>query len=175
MFSYLEIRDGVLGMQFFRDDVDFYAYDPGFRIQGEAPHKYLKPLFGIDQRASLIEFSLSRSTHVVQRTLPNDFRFKGKLARTIWILGNSGTIKEISGIREISDHQNVVNVFCRLKPGDAITQDMQGTERQVLMRVYLLADSKEELDATNLFVYRCIKIEDENGNDMIQDIYLPNK
>jgi hypothetical protein len=162
-------------MQFFHDGLDFYAYDPGFRIQGEAPHIYLKHLYGIDQRTSLIDFSLSRSANASRYFPPDSYRFNGKFARTIWILGNVGTVKSIWGIREISDHKNVVYVFCRLKPGDSITQDMQGTERQVLLRVYLIADSHEELDEANLIVSRCIKIEDVTGNDMIQDLHFSEK
>lgn len=58
MFKGLGIQTGVLNVQFFVENNIFYSYDPGFRLQGEAPHIHLAHINGFDHRKMLINLSL---------------------------------------------------------------------------------------------------------------------
>ena len=65
MFKGLGVRNGVLNIQFFVDDERFYAYDPGFRLQGEGPHFFIQDINGFDNREMLINYALTGSMGVV--------------------------------------------------------------------------------------------------------------
>ena len=59
MFREIGIENGVLMFSAFYENGEFYVYDTGFRLQGEAPHLLLKAIHGYDQREMLINFALS--------------------------------------------------------------------------------------------------------------------
>ena len=61
MFKGLGISNGVLAIQFFVEDNNYYAYDPGFRLQGEAMHIHINAINGFDHRKMLINFALTGS------------------------------------------------------------------------------------------------------------------
>lgn len=172
MFKDLRIMNGVLSIQFFYDGESFFAYDPGFRIQGEAQHKYLKEIYGLDQREMLIEFALGQKSNTRVFENENNPELNGKLGRTIWVLGSPGKVSAISGIEAIRLDYRVISIQSRFSLGEKIEDSMIGTERQVLMRIHLLAESRSSLDQINRTVVEKLSISDENGNSLIQDIYL---
>jgi biotin carboxylase len=61
MFKGLGINNGVLAIQFFVENDNYYAYDPGFRLQGEAMHIHINKINGFDHRTMLINFALTGS------------------------------------------------------------------------------------------------------------------
>ena len=59
MFNEIGIKNGVLMLSAFYENGNFYVYDTGFRLQGEAPHLLMKEIQGFDQREMLIRFALT--------------------------------------------------------------------------------------------------------------------
>lgn len=171
MFHDLGILNGVLLIQFFVDSKDFYAYDPGFRLQGEAPHLYLKHFNDFDQREMLIDFSLTGRMFDTDFSVVNDYMFKGQYATTIWVLLRAGTIGEIRGTKEIGLKPNVVHILQRFQIGDSVTPDMTGTERQVFARIYTVARTPDESRELLKFISDTLFIADESGKDMVLDWY----
>jgi biotin carboxylase len=171
MFGGLCIENGVLLIQFFVDDSSFYAYDPGFRLQGEAPHIYLKHFNKFDQREMLLKFALDGEMYSGDFSKINDLTFGGNFGTTMWILLRSGNIHRIEGLDVIKKIPNVIMVLQRFFVGDSVKNSMLGTERQVLARIYIASKSKEEASKTIDFVKNNIHVEDENGEDMILDVY----
>ena len=82
-FKKLNIQNGILNLQFFVENNTFYAYDPGFRLQGEAPHIHLAHINGFDHRKMLINFAFTGVLGEDDFPKKNDFKFKGKKACTI--------------------------------------------------------------------------------------------
>lgn len=171
MFRDLEISNGVLLIQFFVDAENFYAYDPGFRLQGEAPHLYLKHINGFDQREMLIDFAMNGKMSRIDFNNVNDFRFKNKLATTIWILLRPGRICSISGLNELRNHPNVVEILKRFDVGDIVSPEMVGTERQVFARIYTISESVDDSSQVVRFINENMSITDEFGENMILDRY----
>lgn len=171
MFNDLEILNGVLLIQFFVDSTDFYAYDPGFRLQGEAPHLYLKHFNHFDQREMLLQFALTGRMFSSDFQSVNDFRFKNQYATTVWVLLRSGTVGAISGMDVLLSHSNVIQILQRFQVGDSVTIDMVGTERQVFARIYTVAQSFEEsVELLNL-LRNTLSVNDEFGENMVLDWY----
>ena len=169
MFEGLGVRNGILNLQFFVDGDDFYSYDPGFRLQGEAPHIYLAAVNGFDHRAMLLHFALTGSVGVDDFERRNDYMLQGKHACTLWVLLNSGVIDRIDGLDTIRHDPNVVLVLQRLREGDVVSPEMTGTERQVLARIYTVADSAAVLADKAREFREVLTVADRQGNDMIID------
>ncbi|WP_299799148.1 carbamoyl-phosphate-synthetase [uncultured Maribacter sp.] len=166
-FKKLNIQNGVLNLQFFVEKGIFYAYDPGFRLQGEAPHIHLAHINGFDHRKMLINFAFTGVLGEEDFPEKNDFMFRGKKACTIWVLLKEGTINSIKGLSEIKADKNVIFVLDRFKEGDVVKKEWLGTERQVFSRIYVVADSIEELNSKMTEFKEKLVITDNSGNDMI--------
>lgn len=169
------VKNGVLNIQFFAEGGQFYAYDPGFRLQGEAPHLYLNKINDFDNRKMLINFALTSSTQEPDLHVKNDPYFKGKLAGTVWVLLKEGEIGQIRGLDDVKQVPAIFQVIQRLYVGDIVSKEMIGTERQVFGRFYIVADSQDELIENIKFLQNTLKISNTNNEDMVLEIFDVNK
>jgi hypothetical protein len=169
MFDGLGVRNGVLNIQFFVERDTFYAYDPGFRLQGEAPHIPIMAVNGFDHRKMLLNFALSGSMNIDDFESRNDYLLRGKRACTLWVLLKSGVVGKIRGLDSILQDPCVVFVLQRFNEGEEVTVDMVGTERQVLARIYMVGGSGEQLAEKVIKFRRDLNVSDTLGNDMIVD------
>lgn len=169
MFTGIGVKNGVLCIQFFVQDGSYFAYDPGFRLQGEAPHIYLKEINGFDHRQMLIHFALTGSMGIDDFAGLNDYYFKGLVAGTFWILLSEGRIERIVGLNEMNEDPNVIAVLQRMTEGDQITTDMIGTERQVLARIYVVADSLATLTRKSQELRSRLEVTGEDGQNLVLD------
>jgi len=173
LFSDLKIKNGILNIQFFVEDGIVYAYDPGFRLQGEAPHFHLLHLHGFDHRKMLLNFALTGEFGDDNFSSINDYNFKGKNACTVWVLLKGGQIKSIEGVENIKADDNIHFVLERFKEGDVVEESFLGTERQVYARIYLVEDSIKEVNQKIEKIKSLLKIKDTQGNNMILEWLKP--
>lgn len=166
MFRDIGIRNGVLMLSGFYEEGEFYVYDTGFRLQGEAPHLLMKAIHGFDQREMLIRFALTGSEGGLDLREADDTRLRGKWASTLWFLLRAGKISRIEGLKEAEADPRVVANIQRLREGDTVEAEWIGNEKQVLTRMYLVCDSKTELAEALKYYQNTIKVYDENGNSM---------
>jgi biotin carboxylase len=167
MFKDVGIKNGVLMLSGFFEDGEFYVYDPGFRLQGEAPHLVLKALYGYDQREMLVRFALTGNEGEsvdLHKEVPN---LNGKHAGSVWFLLKKGTIGKIEGLENLEADKRLVANAQRLHEGDVVPEEWIGTERQVLTRLYLVCDTKEELAAAIKEYQAKVKVYDQDGNYML--------
>lgn len=167
LFKALKIQNGILNIQFFVENNVIYAYDPGFRLQGEAPNIPIEHINGFDHREMLINYALTGIFGNDDFALKNDYLFRGKMSCTIWVLLKGGEIGSIEGLNEIKSNENVVFVLDRFKKGDTIPKDWLGTEKQVYARIYVVGDSIKEINGKINAFQDILKIEDTNGGNMI--------
>jgi len=172
-FEKLGIQNGVLNIQFFVKDNQYYAYDPGFRLQGEAPHIHIAEINKFDHRKMLINFALTGSLGVDDFNGKNDCLFKNGYATTIWVLLKSGIIGNVKGLDIIKANKNVSFVMERFKENDIIETNMIGTERQVFARIYLQCNTFEELKEKIVEFQKILEIKDNHGENMIIDWVSP--
>ena len=175
MFQGLGINNGILAIQFFVEDNNYYAYDPGFRLQGEAMHIHINAINGFDHRKMLINFALTGSMGIKNLCEKNDFLFRGNKCCTLWVLLNSGVIRNIYGIKGLEKDSSVIFVMKRFKEGDQVYENMVGNEKQVLARIYIVSKTKEELVLKINSIKSNLSVIDENGNEMIIDLLDTSK
>lgn len=167
LFKEIGIKNGVLMLSGFYENGEFYVYDTGFRLQGEAPHLLMKAIHGFDQREMLIRFALTGSEGDINLETDDDTRLRGNWAATLWILLKQGEIAKIEGMDSISDDARIVANIQRLDEGDTVLPEWIGTEKQVLTRMYLVCNSKTEL-AKCLKEYQSkIKVYDKDGHNLV--------
>jgi hypothetical protein len=146
-------------IQFFVDDTTFYAYDPGFRLQGEAPHLYLKHFNRFDHREMLLRFAMTGSMWPGDFHQVNDPAFKGQYATTLWVLLKAGRVGTVAGMDAVRAHPHVVGA------------DMGGTERQVFARIYTTAQTPQASAEVLRFIHDTVVVQDDTGADMVLDRY----
>lgn len=167
MFKEIGIRNGILMLSGFYENGEFYVYDTGFRLQGEAPHLLMKAIHGFDQREMLIRFALTGSEGDVDLAKDDDTRLRGKWASTLWFLLKQGKIAKIDGLSELENDPCVVANIQRLHEGDVVLPEWIGNEKQVLTRLYLVCDTKEQL-AEKLHYYQDhVHVYNENSEEML--------
>lgn len=175
LFDAIGIKNGVLLLQAFYENGEFYVYDTGFRFQGEAPHLLMKAIHGFDQREMLIRFALTGTEGTLDLMKEDDPYFRGKSAATVWFLLKEGTIAKITGLDEVESDPCVVANVQRLHEGTCVEKEWVGTEKQVMTRLYLVCDSKEQL-AERIQHYRdTIHVLDQDGNSMLLRGFDVNK
>lgn len=163
MFCSLGIIDGILLIQAFVENDNFYVYDPGFRFQGGAPHILIEKVNGLDQEKMMINFALG--LHDSQNILEvNDPCFKNKVVGSQVILLKAGKIKKIIGLDKISSLKEVCNITQRLFEGDVVT--IIGSEQQVLARVHIVANDLDSFKNTVSIINKEVVAFDEFGNVM---------
>ena len=167
MFKEIGIENGVLMLSGFFEDGEFYVYDTGFRLQGEAPHLLMKAIHGFDQREMLIRFALTGNAGDIDLQKEDDTLLRGKQATTLWFLLKEGTIAKIHGLEHLEEDPCVVAHIQRLYEQDTVQKDWVGTEKQVLSRMYLVCDTKEELAERLKHYMKTVSVENTEGNEML--------
>lgn len=173
LFKGLKIKNGVLNIQFFVENNIVYAYDPGFRLQGEAPHIHLAHINSFDHREMLINYAFTGVLGDDNFAEKNDYMFKGKIACTIWVLLTGGKIDSIQGLNEIKADETVIFILERFEVGDIISPEMLGTEKQVFARIYLVAPSIVAVNTKIDKFKNLLKIADSKGENMILEWLKP--
>lgn len=158
----LKIQNAIFTVSAFIKNNKFHYYDPGFRLQGEAPDLHIHNVTGFDQKKFLINNALG----IKDKQTYNPFN---KFNATIWILLKSGTINEIKIFKE---DPSIFYVSQRFNSGDIITDEMLGTERQVAARIYVTCDSEIELKNKIDEIQSKTKVLDINNNNQILDKFI---
>ncbi len=167
MFKEIGIRNGVLMLSGFYENGEFYVYDTGFRLQGEAPHFIIKAIQGFDQREMLIRFALTGSEGDLDLKTADDTHLRGKWAATLWFLLKQGMVAKIEGLDKLDKDPRVIENVQRIFEGMEVPAQWIGNEKQVLTRMYLVCDSKEELAAALREYQAKVKVTDAVGNSML--------
>lgn len=170
MLKKLNIKDGVLCVQFFKDDEGFYAYDPGFRLQGEGQHIHMLHALNVDQRELLASFALSKTTDEMKQLLAGRYVGDKLYAATGWVLLKIGKIEQIKGLEEIRNLRSFKECLQRFFEGDKVTNQMIGTERQVFARFYFQNTDKNELREDVRIFSKLLEVSCK-GESLISDIF----
>lgn len=173
MFREIGIKNGVLLISAFYENGEFYVYDPGFRLQGEAPHLLMKAIHGFDQREMLVRFALTGSMGNVDLA-EDDAAFRGKTAATLWVLLKQGKIEKIGGLENVESDPRIAANVQRLHEGTIVEDTWIGTEKQVMTRLYIVCDTYLELRNTIAEYEQKIRVLDHDGNDMVLEWINPD-
>ena len=172
LFRFLKIKNGILLIQAFAENGKFYVYDPGFRLQGGAPHILINNINGFDHQEMLINFALTGRMGVEDIGERNDYFFRGKIAASQTVLLKKGIIKHIEGIDKVQECPEIISGTQRLFEGDEV--NLIGTEQQILVRFHIVCDTKDSLRQIIEKINNTIHVFDIEGNEMKLGGLQPN-
>lgn len=159
------LRNAIFTISAFVEDGKYYYYDPGFRLQGEAPNLHMEAVNGFDQKEYLINVALgSQNLNTFNITKAS---FENYHTATIWFLLKKGTIGSIEGFELIEKDPSVFHISRRLFDGYTVEDDSIGTEAQVMARVYLKCDTEEDLRSKIIEIQNTIKVLNVEGSNQL--------
>jgi len=164
MLKGIGLKNAILTISAFVEDDNFYYYDPGFRLQGEAPNLHMENINKFDQKKFLIDIALGNETNKSNITKAD---FQNKHAATIWFLLKKGTIQQINGFEKIENDPSIFHISRRLFEGDIISEEMVGTESQVMARIYMCCQTKQELKNKISEIQDIVKVFNKDNNNQL--------
>lgn len=165
MFRHLGLKNGMMFMQCKVENGTCYIYDIGYRLTGSLEYKILERVCGYNPLEMLIFHALTGKMgkeRIADKVLPE---FKSP-AFNVSCLCAPGIIKDITGIDEVKQMPEVVDVVLDHMPGDTITEKMRGLLTQITVRVLGSVDSKEQLLPTMQQIDNTIHIIGKNGEEL---------
>ena len=146
---------------------EIYLYDPGFRLQGEAPNIPIYAINGFDQKEMLIFYAITGNMGNIDLSRKNTPYFNSFYSTTIWFLVGEGEIAEVKGVSDLTSDSNVIRLIQRLFVGDVVTKEMVGTEAQVFARLYLKFNSQKEYLERIEYYRKSIQVTGKNNISLI--------
>jgi biotin carboxylase len=171
MLKGIGLKNAILTISAFVENNNFYYYDPGFRLQGEAPNLHMENINGFDQKKFLINIAMGNEISSNSVTKAD---FQNKHSSTIWFLLKKGKINKIEGFDIIKNDPSVFHISKRFSEHDVIDDNITGTEGQVLARVYLSCDSRESLKNKIIEIQNTIKVFDSDNNNQLLNGFVLN-
>jgi biotin carboxylase len=171
LFKGIKLENAIVTISAFVEEGNFHYYDPGFRLQGEAPNLHMEIINKFDQKKFLLNLALGENADIGEPTTAD---FNNKHNATIWFLLKKGIIGRLEGLNEVINDPCVFHVSKRLDVGDKVEEGITGTEGQVGMRVYVTCSSKEELKEKIIQIHKTIKISDINNNNQLLTGFIPH-
>jgi biotin carboxylase len=167
MFKKIDVNNGVLMISAFVENDNLYFYDPGYRLQGEAPNNIIYHSTGLNQIELLIDFAAGNNLNKYKNLIRDEPKLNGKYGATVWFLLKKGKIKSITGIEQYKNDPAVVEMLQRFYVNDEITEEMLGTEAQVFIRIYVVVNSKVERKLKIDEIQTNIKVLNTNYENML--------
>lgn len=172
MFTSLGLRNGVLFMQAFVDEKQFYFYEMGYRLSGGRHYIFTENQNGDSSIKQLIHFALTGSMDVRRIADIAKPNFKD-ICCQLSILCRSAKINRIIGKDIVDAIPEVIDALYSYNEGDTVGK--AGTSSQIFAKLHIVAHTVNELKGILSHIRNSFKVLDGDGNDMIVDFFeLPN-
>lgn len=165
MIKDLGIKFGVAFLQGFYEDGHVYMYDPGLRFPGSDFDIVLKQATGFDSMSSFVHFALTGDVKSCFGNPVDAYKFNDKCCFILSVAVRAGKIASIKGMDEISKHDGVFSSALWHHEGDVVYAS--GDVKQRAAEFCCLFPNRHSIMDFVSYVYKTLKITDENGEDMI--------
>ena len=165
-----EVKDGMFFLQAFATDNEILIYDIGCRITGTQEYQLFEKLYGFNTLHQMIDKSLNRnSQNFTSFGLEADL--SGKYASILTFIARPGVISEFKGLSQLNDIKEVISVIKNHQEGHEIPMHALHTLNQVVLRVYLMANSLQDLKKVIEKINSVVNVVDQNGTSLIQHYF----
>lgn len=157
-------KDGTMFVQGFVDGDKIRFFDPGMRFCGTLDTIVYSHVCGINPLHWMVNHSLTGQMGDEKEIEKMDWQLHGKSCAQLSILIRPGVIANVEGLDAVRALPGIVSVIPLLGKGDTV--NMVGTLQQVLARIHIALDKREQILETVNEIYRLIKVTDEAGRDI---------
>ena len=158
------LHSGTFSVEAIVTNNRFYIFEMSFRIGGVNDWKFVLMENGINHMEMYIRYALTGRFEGADLPHQENPRFRHHYC-LLNVLLRPGLIAKITGAEEITRMPFVFRYAQNYQEGDSVT--WPGTLRQIFSKVFIKADSKEELLADITTVLQMLKVYDEEGNDLV--------
>ena len=164
MFEAEGLSNGVLFMQAFAENGQFYFYEMGYRLSGGRHYIFTKNQNGDSAVEELISFALSgkmSEKRIAEVATP---RFKDVCSQ-LSIICKTDKIASIEGWSAIAEMPQVIDAMQMLKVGQVVGK--QGTTASMFARLHIVTNTPKELDSVRDYVFSTLKVKNEKGDNLV--------
>jgi biotin carboxylase len=165
-----DMNEGYVFIQGFHEEGRFYLSEIGYRLNGGDTYKIVDRCSGVNIAELLLEYALTGEVEKEKIQKFNPY-FKEKTFLVTVALKN-GQIHRIEGMESIEKHPNVCGISQMHFVGDIL--DTPGTNAQVFCYFMCVAENKETLIETILYIKENLHVSDIEGNDMLVGVIDPS-
>ncbi|MBQ5955232.1 MAG: hypothetical protein IJL49_04690 [Firmicutes bacterium] len=163
MIKDIGLKNCVLSLQGFVLDDGFVFHETGLRMGGGQSYVFTKLLNGVSALDQMLEFTVTGK--VSQYNCKNsDNPYFSKYGVNYYISLKTGKIQEISGVEEVNDMPQVIQMSTYHKIGDEIIEG--SSLDSVIYRLHVMDDTPQDLARTLEKISNTFCIRDQNGNEM---------
>jgi biotin carboxylase len=166
MLRSIGIKNGMMFMQCLVEDGNCIVYDIGYRLTGSLEYKLLEKVCGYNPLDMMIKFALTGSMYEgdLEALINPNF---DQYAANITFLVKPGVIGKIIGVEEIKKVPGVIDAVLAHVEGDEIPESAIGTLKQIVLRAFAVAETKEELAKIISQVHSLFHVYSDRGEDML--------
>lgn len=167
MLKSLGIENGMMFMQCFVEGEEVLLYDIGYRLTGSLEYHLLEEICGYNTMEMLIRFAFTgkmvEESYDKARILP----YWPSFGCNVSYLIEPGTIKSIEGLEALQSIPGVITAVKAHEEGETLPESALGTLKQIAIRAFGVAKSKEELMVLLDQMYRQIDIQNTEDQRML--------
>jgi carbamoylphosphate synthase large subunit len=163
MFRNAGFKNGTVFLQGKVNPNGFVFFEMGYRLSGTAVYHFTSKLNGINSMEMYVNHALTGTMNGYDLSLDNP-----KFNRTccnLSIFIDEGVIGRINGLDDVLGLENIVNSHQSYSVGDSVPKT--GTLQQIFIRLFIIADSNEDLCETVEIIHNSLQVLDVNGRNML--------
>jgi biotin carboxylase len=166
MLASIGVQNGVAFFQGFYNQGTFLFYEMGYRLTGTQEYYILDHESGINPMHMMVHYALTGKmarNQILKLVSP---QYKNHYCLLNFLV-KPGKIEKIDGAQELGSIPEVIKVIFEKKTGDLIRESDLGTLRQIALRVYVVADTKQNLLRTVKYINKTVQIISSSGTTML--------
>lgn len=164
MFEAEGLKNGVLFMQAFADNGQFYFYEMGYRLSGGRHYIFTKNQNGESAVEELINFAITGQMSDKRIAEVANPRFKD-ICSQLSIICKTDKIAAIKGWEEVAQIPQVIDAMPMLKVGQTVGK--QGTTSSMFARLHIVVGNLEELQKVKDMIYSTLKVLNDVGENLV--------
>lgn len=166
MFHSIGMKNGMVFMQCLIEDDECIVYDIGYRLTGTLEYKLMDEIYGYNPLEMHIRFALTdeMSKNNLKGVIEANWK---KYACNVSFLMKPGTIKEIEGLNEIKSIPGVIDAVLAHDVGDTLPNEAKGMLKQIMLRVFAVANTKQELERKLNDIYSSLDVISEGNESLL--------
>lgn len=167
------MREGSANLQgFYTEDGRFVFFEMDFRPGGTNTYHFTDYFNGENYLKMMIRYSLTGMSDKTELDKADPF-FGGKIGCIFTLLAQNGVITKQTGKEKVDGLQNVLKTYYYHNIGTKI--EVNGSQFPKTFRAYIVGDCIEDIKRTILDIQRLIRVNDENGENMLFEPFDVNK
>ena len=170
MFEAIGIKNGTIFIQSFIEHGECIFYEMGYRLTGSLEYKMINQMNKVNPLETLIHFALTGKMSDQDLSKKIDPNYHG-YGFNLTFLAKPGKIKTIIGVTKVKKLVNVLDVVECYQINDEIPISAVGTLKQVIIRAFGHAKTKDEMIILINKIQTLIRVYDDKGNDMLLPVF----